>query len=199
MKIFVLTVTLVLQVSFVFSQDKYTTEMQTYQQELNAKFKDAKTSPLEGKELKKFKGLPFFQTDSTFKILAKFTLVDSVETVQFNTTTDRKPLYDIYGILTFEIDSVQYRLFVYQSHSLREREEYKDYLFLPFGDLTNGELTYGGGRFIDMRIPIGDSVLLDFNKAYNPYCAYSQRYSCPIVPQENFLKLEIRAGVKYKK
>ena len=128
-----------------------------------------------------------------------FTLLVSVETVQFNTTTDRKPLYDKYGVLTFEIDSVQYRLFVYQSHSLREREEYKDYLFLPFGDLTNGELTYGGGRFIDMRIPLGDSVVLDFNKAYNPYCAYSQGYSCPIVPQENFLKLEVKAGVKYKK
>ena len=67
-------------------------------------------------------------------------------------------------------------------------------------DSTNGEASYSGGRYVDMRIPSSSKVVLDFNKAYNPYCAYSGKYSCPLVPVENHLDLEIEAGVKaYKK
>jgi uncharacterized protein (DUF1684 family) len=69
-------------------------------------------------------------------------------------------------------------------------------LFLPFLDNTNGDTTYGGGRYIDLRIPEGDTIEIDFNKAYNPYCAYNSRYSCPIVPRENYLDTNIEAGVK---
>jgi uncharacterized protein (DUF1684 family) len=84
---------------------------------------------------------------------------------------------------------------VYQSHTLREKEGYKDYLFLPFTDLTNGNETYGSGRYIDLRIPERETIIIDFNKAYNPYCAYNYGYACPIPPKENKLKVEIRAGV----
>jgi uncharacterized protein (DUF1684 family) len=75
-------------------------------------------------------------------------------------------------------------------------EAYVDYLFLPFSDATNGNETYSGGRYIDLRIPTSDSVLIDFNKAYNPYCAYNPKYSCPIVPKQNRLPIPVRAGVK---
>ena len=75
-------------------------------------------------------------------------------------------------------------------------EEYKDYLFLPFLDDTNGEGSYGGGRYIDLRIPDSDTMIIDFNTAYNPYCAYNDRYSCPIVPRQNYLDVAIEAGVK---
>ena len=72
--------------------------------------------------------------------------------------------------------------------------------FLPFLDETNGETTYGGGRYIETRIPEGDVLTIDFNKAFNPYCAYNEKYSCPIVPRENYLRIAITAGVKkYKK
>jgi uncharacterized protein (DUF1684 family) len=76
------------------------------------------------------------------------------------------------------------------------QEEYRDYLFLPFADLTNGEETYGGGRYLDLTIPTGNTILLDFNKAYNPYCAYNPKYSCPLVPKQNRLDIPIIAGVK---
>jgi len=76
--------------------------------------------------------------------------------------------------------------------------EYKDYLFFPFTDLTNNASTYGGGRYIDLRIPQGNVIVLDFNKAYNPSCAYSPKYSCPIVPGENNIDVAITAGVKYE-
>ena len=77
-----------------------------------------------------------------------------------------------------------------------QQEKYRDYLFLPFTDNTNGEQTYTGGRYIDLSIPDGDTIVVDFNKAYNPYCAYNKKYSCPIVPSVNNLDTEIRAGVK---
>jgi uncharacterized protein len=76
------------------------------------------------------------------------------------------------------------------------KPEYKDYLFLPFTDLTNGVQTYQGGRYLDLRIPQGDEIVIDFNQSYNPYCAYSGRYSCPVVPSENHLDMEVLAGVK---
>ena len=75
-------------------------------------------------------------------------------------------------------------------------EGFEDYLFLPFLDDTNGEESYGGGRYIDLKIPEGDQMTIDFNTAYNPYCAYDAKYSCPIVPRENYMDVEVRAGVK---
>jgi uncharacterized protein (DUF1684 family) len=74
--------------------------------------------------------------------------------------------------------------------------EYGDYLFLPYGDLTNGNTTYSGGRYINMRTVEGDTIVIDFNQSYNPYCAYSDRFSCPKIPSDNQLKLEVKAGVK---
>ena len=69
-------------------------------------------------------------------------------------------------------------------------------MFLPFLDNTNGEETYGGGRYIDLQFPEGGELVIDFNKAYNPLCAYNEKYSCPIVPLENYLELKVEAGVK---
>ncbi len=74
--------------------------------------------------------------------------------------------------------------------------DFENYLFLPFTDLTNGNGTYGGGRYIDLEIPKGDTMVIDFNKSYNPYCAYNGKYSCPIPPKENDLNIAIKAGVK---
>jgi uncharacterized protein (DUF1684 family) len=77
-----------------------------------------------------------------------------------------------------------------------QQEGMEDYLFLPFLDETNGFETYGGGRYLDLRIPVGDTIEIDFNTAYNPFCAYNEKYSCPIVPRENYLQTRIEAGVK---
>ena len=76
--------------------------------------------------------------------------------------------------------------------------EYGHLLFLPFNDTTNGKTSYGGGRFIDIEIPEkgNSSIIIDFNKAYNPYCAYNKRWSCPLVPSENWLKIAVLAGEK---
>ena len=81
---------------------------------------------------------------------------------------------------------------------LMRKDAYKDYLFLPFRDATNGKQTYGGGKYLDLKIPEGNEIIIDFNKSYHPYCAYNAHdYNCPIVPEENTLSLEIKAGVMY--
>jgi len=91
------------------------------------------------------------------------------------------------------------KLHVYQSQSLLQSDQYKDYLFIPFTDLTSGNGTYEAGRYIDIKSEEirGDHVIIDFNKAYNPYCAYVKNvYNCPIPPRENDLPVAILAGEK---
>ncbi len=112
------------------------------------------------------------------------------------TTGTRLPEYVKYGELIFLLNENEFKLNLYQNVELIKKEGYADYLFLPFSDLTCGKESYLGGRYIDMRIPKGDKVTIDFNKAYNPYCAYNHKYSCPIVPLDNDLEIEILAGVK---
>jgi len=171
-----------------------------FQQELNEEFRNPETSPLPDRYRKNFEGLDFFVPDTTYVVRAKF--VQSIDATPFfmPTTTSRKPEYELYGIAYFTLKGKEYELEVYQNQELMLEEKYKDYLFLPFLDNTNGKQTYGGGRYIDLAIPKGDFIEIDFNKAYNPYCAYNKKYSCPIVPAVNTLDMGIIAGVKaYKK
>jgi uncharacterized protein (DUF1684 family) len=114
------------------------------------------------------------------------------------TSTTRRPLYRKYGELRFVLQGQPQRLSVYQSVDPLKGAGLDDYLFLPFTDLTNGHGSYGGGRFIDLRIPPAgsSSMLVDFNRAYNPSCAYNHGYSCPVPPAENRLAVAIPAGVQ---
>jgi len=171
-------------------------QVRKFQDELNAEFKNPEKSPLSKRERKKFTGHDFYPINENLRVAAKFTRILNPLPFQMKTTTNRTPTYEKYGEVVFEIEGQQHKLTIYQSHRLRQTEEFKDYLFLPFTDLTNGEETYGGGRYIDLRIPDSDQIVIDFNKAYNPYCAYNNYSSCPIPPKENDLPIKIEAGVK---
>ncbi|WP_428742010.1 DUF1684 domain-containing protein [Tenacibaculum sp.] len=172
-----------------------------FQKKMNAEFKDASTSPLTKKGLKNFKGLEFFPIDNKYNVKAKLTRTPDAPTFNFPTTTDRVVVYQKYGVVSFAIDGEDYELAIYQNEN--PKPEYQDYLFLPFLDNTNGKTSYKGGRFIDVLttdVASDGTLMIDFNKAYNPYCAYSDRYSCPITPRDNYLDTEIKAGVMaYKK
>jgi len=109
----------------------------------------------------------------------------------------KRPEYVKYGEVYFNLLGREYKLNVYQSQELLAQQQYKDYLFIPFRDSTSGRETYGGGRYIDVNIPSGDSLMIDFNKAYHPYCAYTEGYNCPIPPKENFINIPVKAGVKF--
>jgi hypothetical protein len=178
-----------------FSQD-YVQSIIEFQTKLNQEFRNPDESPLTVEDREKFDSLTFFPINEKYRVIAKFERIENAIPFTMKTTTDRMPVYEIYGIATFTLDDIEYRLNIYQSHSLREKEEFKSYLFLPFTDVTNGNETYGGGRFIDLLVPEGDQIVIDFNMSYNPYCAYNHTYSCPIPPEENDLNCEIKAGVK---
>lgn len=141
---------------------------------------------------KHFKGLQYFHFDSTYQLIGNFTK-DKGKWFQMPTSTDRLPVYRRFGYVKFKMDSSEYQLTVYQNKDYR-KGEFKGYLFIPFRDGTSSVTTYGGGRYLDAEIPKTRELLLDFNLAYNPYCAYSHRYSCPIPPAENSLKVKIEAG-----
>lgn len=176
------------------------TDLEKYRQELNDSFKDPDVSPLTEIDRRDFDGLDFFVADTSYRVYAR--LVVTPETIPFlmPTTTSRKSMERVYGIANFSIGRENFELEVYQSPELLDEEGYEDYLFLPFTDNTNGETTYSGGRYIDLAIPKNDTLVIDFNKAYNPYCVYNVKYSCPIVPSVNHLDTEILAGMKdYKK
>jgi len=180
-----------------FCQEKFDiASVEKFQKELNAEYADAKTSPLMAEDLAVFKTLDFYSINEKFFVTAKFIRTEDEKPFEMKTSTDRKPMYVKYGEAHFVIDGLAFKLNIYKNIELSKKEEYKDYLFLPFSDLTSGKESYIGGKYIDMKTPKGDTITIDFNTSYNPYCAYNHKYSCPKVPQENDLNIEIKAGVK---
>ncbi|MFN8247999.1 MAG: DUF1684 domain-containing protein [Ferruginibacter sp.] len=142
------------------------------------------------------KHLRFFPIQQKYRVPARFERI--TDSVGFNMPTSGKisKHFFRYGILKFRLDNKDLQLTVYQNEKLMATDAYKDYLFIPFTDLTSGDKSYGGGRYIDILISdiSNNALLLDFNKAYNPYCAYTTGYNCPIPPRENDLPVAIKAG-----
>jgi uncharacterized protein (DUF1684 family) len=143
--------------------------------------------------------LQFYDVDKTYKVIANFEAATKAGWFTFKTSGIQTKVYKLYGTFSFLIGKEPCRLHVYQSQELMANEVYKKYLFLPFTDATTGTETYSSGRYLDLTTDdIKDKkALLDFNKAYNPYCAYvSGVYNCPIPPKENTLTVAIKAGEK---
>ncbi|MBB4804058.1 uncharacterized protein (DUF1684 family) [Flavobacterium nitrogenifigens] len=183
--------------NFGFSQKKFSkNDVIKFQKKLNTEFADSKTSPLMAKDLKTFKGLEFYPISETFFVNATLVKAKGGKVIEMKESGKYTSKYTKYGTLNFKINGKAFKLAVYQNLELIVQEKYKNYLFLPFSDLTTGKQSYIGGRYIDLQIPKGNTIAIDFNQAYNPYCAYNYEYSCPLVPLENDLKIEIRAGVK---
>lgn len=170
-------------------------EIKTYHESENEKFRTKETTILTEADFKKFKKLKFFKIDLKYRVEASLTYTPDAKPFLMKTSTDRLPEYVSYAIASFTIEGKPYKLTLYKSTRPIEKPE-DDYVFLPFTDLTSGDGSYGGGRFLELDVPTGDTLIIDFNKAYNPYCAYNSRYSCPIPPKENDLLVRIEAGVK---
>lgn len=198
-KLFILSIPVIFLIlnSCQFKQNqKYISEIQGWQDTMNLEFANPETSPLDSIGLIEFTNLDFYPINPKFKIEADFIRTPGEQPFGMKTTTDRLPIYVKYGEASFVIDGEKCKLIIYQNQDLIKKPEYQDYLFVPFLDKTSGEQSYKGGRYLDLRIPKGNKIILDFNKAYNPYCAYNHKYSCPIPPYENKLDIEINAGVK---
>jgi uncharacterized protein (DUF1684 family) len=173
-------------------------EVAAFQQKLNHEFSDPAESPLSAAEQAAFKGLPFFPVDYAYCVAAKLVRDSTSLPFAMPTSTARLPMYRKYGELLFTLNGQPLRLTVYQSQDLMRKPGFADYIFVPFTDLSNGHGSYSGGRYIDLRMPPAGSsaIILDFNQAYNPSCAYSHAYSCPIPPPENRLPIAIPVGVR---
>lgn len=174
--------------------------LKAYQVHQNKLFSAKETSPLSEEDRKMFSGLDFFDINLKYRVTATLQRTPQASFFKMKTTTSRVSEERVYGVVTFVLEGKKHQLNVYQGKQLMKQKGYEDYLFLPFFDKTNAYTTYGGGRYIDLKIPEGNTIIIDFNKAYNPYCSYNENYSCPIVPNENSINIPIKAGVKaYKK
>lgn len=171
-------------------------EIETHREKQQLEFKDKELSPLLPKDRRRFKGLNYFPIDLKYRVQAKFIKTENPVLFHMKTTTARLPEYLKFGEVHFKIDDQDLRLEVYQSPEIMKRSGYEDYLFIPFTDVTNGSETYEVGRYLEFRIPQSEDVMIDFNKCYNPYCSYNPKFSCPIPPEANNLKIAIPAGEK---
>ena len=165
----------------------------------DAEFRDPETSPLETWEVPRFKGLKYFEIDPRLRLQARFVRTANEKKFNMPTSSGMTTVYVKYGELIFKLQNRLHKLSVYQSEALAQTKKYQNLLLIPFTDQTSGKATYGGGRYIDFEIPSSAEVTLDFNLAYNPSCAYSSRFNCPIPPRENRLQTKIEAGEKVYK
>ncbi len=184
-------------VSFSQADTSVVNDTKRFQNGLVAEYADAKESPLSAKAKKIFKGIHFYPFNAKYVVNAKFVRTPHEKPFQMSTSSGMRKTYVKYAEVFFTINGKQYKLNVYQSQDLLQSAEYKDYLFIPFTDATSGNETYEGGRYIDLSITNSDHILINFNKAYHPYCAYTDGYNCPVPPAENTLPIKIEAGVRF--
>ena len=171
----------------------FTTEIIRHRAEYKADFLTNPRSPLTAADTA---FLDFFPPDMAFQFLTRFERTPQATPFELPTYSGQKRDYVQYGVLKFEFDGQTHSLNIYQNLRLIKDSTYHDHLFLPFNDLTSGEATYGGGRYLDFKHgDIRDGILVrDFNKCYNPWCAFSDGFNCPIPPKENHLNIEVSAG-----
>jgi hypothetical protein len=161
-------------------------ELQILRQGKDAFFKSHQQSPLTADQKKTFTGLNYFPENPALRIEAPITHFEKIESVDMQTSTGQVQTYQRYGRFQFQVEGQEAELTVY-----RDQSGY----FLPFVDSLAGKETYPAGRYLEPEVK-NNRVIVDFNLAYNPYCAYNERWSCPLTPFENRLKVPIRAGEK---
>lgn len=176
-------------------EEKMRQEIVDFQEEQNEHYFNKKKSPLPKKERKAFKGHSFYPIDLDYVVEASFQRILKEDTVELITVQENVKYYVPYAKVYFKIKGESCQLTVFQNLRLRDSKEYGQYLFIPFRDATSGKTSYGGGRYLDILIPKGNKIVLNFNMAYNPYCAYTSGYNCTIPPEENTLTVPIKAGL----
>lgn len=167
-------------------------EILSMRQEKDAQFSEGNDSPIPANERSSFRGLAYFDPDPAYAVPATFNESTKADTITLQTSKDdiRKAVRA--GTFLFQINGKELELAAYSFLDNNADESY----FVPFTDMTSGHETYYGGRYLDVPIQDDEDYVLDFNLAYNPYCAYNENYSCPLVPKENELDVAIRAGEK---
>ena len=163
------------------------TELDQFRAEKDEFFKSHPQSPLAPEQKRDFAGLSYFPENDVLRLEVKVDLLNDDQLVRIQTTSGGVQMYVRHGCFRFSVDGQDAELTIYRS---------KHGYFLPFVDSLAGEETYPAGRYLEPEELPGNRFLVDFNIAYNPYCAYNEMWSCPITPAENSVKVPIRAGEK---
>lgn len=165
-------------------------EVSNFRAEKNNFFRNHPQSPLHYRDQQQFSGLNYFPYDESFVYELDLQEYEQKEVVTMQTSDNQFRDYYQFGYFEFERDGDTHKLQVYQDLSN------PDYYFLPFMDATTGKETYGAGRYLEIEDLQNGKFRVDFNKAYNPFCAYNENYSCPIPPRDNEVVVAIAAGEK---
>jgi len=181
--------------SFQGSQDDtaYVKEIEKEREERDRFMRSSPESPF-AKSEDVYKGLKYYPPDIRYRIIATLIPVEQRKPVVLTTNDGKEQHYVEYANAEFKLDGVLNRLLILEIAGM---DPFAGKLFLAFGDETSAAQTYGAGRYLDVtRTPGSSTIKLDFNLAYNPYCAYDNSYSCPLPPRENILSIPIEAGEK---
>lgn len=180
----------------VVGHDQFAAGILKARTEKNNSFRRAKDSPLNAEQRDQFDSLRYFVPDKAFRVTARLEHFAKPDTVQLPLTDGKADKYLRWGKATFELNQQPQQLVLFLKVS--EADDEQPELFVPFTDKTNGFDTYGGGRYLDVALPAAtdEEVVLDFNAAYNPFCAYNNEYACPVPPADNRLAVPVAAGEK---
>lgn len=168
-------------------------EIETLRRDKDRNLQSAADSPIPVAERADFKGLKYFPIDPSYRVEAELKHYQGNEKVQMLTSSGQQQEYVRYGYFEFKVGTQTCKLDVFKPTFLGPNT---NHLFIPFRDATSGKESYGAGRYLELAETPDTRYTLDFNLAYNPYCAYNKQYSCPLPPKQNTLAVEIRAGEK---
>ncbi len=163
------------------------TDLQEFRKMKDDYFAHDGSSPLTLEQKKKFKGLRYFPPNPALEMVVTVEEFADKQQIEMQTTTGDIQVYERYGNFSFSVDGEPAQLTLYHN---------KDGYFLPFVDSLARRDTYPAGRYLEPEHLGKNRFRIDFNLAYNPYCAYNEYWSCPLTPFENRLKVPIRAGEK---
>lgn len=190
-----LAIILPVLVPHLLKAQSYNAEIASWRKEYKEAFMKEERSPLKGNDTA---NLRFFEVDEHYKVIAKFNQTPDAKPFEMPTYSGKTKTFKQYGTAMFIINDTVITLSIYQNLKLLDDPKHKDHLFIPFTDATSYVECYAGGRYIDLTLKDihGGNVEIDFNKSYNPYCAYASGYNCPIPPLENRMNVAIKAGEK---
>lgn len=173
-----------------FDESAWRDRLRTHREEKDDFLAGHPQSPIPDGEREAFSGLEYFDLDPAYRVLARFERAHSPDVEKLASTRGPPQSYERVGVFGFELDGDHHTLAAF-------RVEGAESLFVPFTDETNGDETYRQGRYLDVDAAGADdreTVALDFNLAYSPFCAYDDNFSCALPPAENELDVEVRAG-----
>lgn len=175
------------------TSSQYIAEIKKERQEKDEFMKNEEGSPFRDSSIT-FSPLHYFEPDVKYRVNADLEAIENKKMIVLPTSDGKEKKYLEYAYASFKLNGVKNKLLILE---IVDMGPYKGTLFLAFADDTSTKETYGAGRYLDLKkVPGAATITLDFNKAYNPYCAYSEKFSCPFPPSENIIKVAIAAGEK---